>query len=404
MNAKSFGATIAALRRKKGYTQAELAEHLSLSNKTVSKWENGQGYPDITTLPTLAKLFGVTVDELLSEEKSGIAVAGTVLVDIVHNIDRYPTQGMLANILSSKQATGGCMPNTTIDLAVIDNKLPLSVWGCVGDDEYGRYILSTLQSRGIDVSGISVSGKYPTSFSNVMSLPTGERTFFSLRGANAAFSPSDVDIAALRCKLFHVGYILMMDKFDEEDAEYGTVMARFLHNVQEHGIKTSVDVVSSSNTEDYAKKIIPALPYTDYVIINEVEVCNMWGLDPRLPDGSPNVPAIREAMQKTMARGVGEKVVIHAKEAGFCLNKDGTFSALGSLKIPSEKIAGSVGAGDAFCAGCLYAIYNDMTDEQMLEFASASAACSLFAENAVDGMRNKNDIAKLAESFERYSI
>jgi len=131
MNAKSFGATIAALRRKKGYTQAELAEHLSLSNKTVSKWENGQGYPDITTLPTLAKLFGVTVDELLSEEKSGIAVAGTVLVDIVHNIDRYPTQGMLANILSSKQATGGCMPNTTIDLAVIDNKLPLSVWGCV---------------------------------------------------------------------------------------------------------------------------------------------------------------------------------------------------------------------------------------------------------------------------------
>ena len=81
MNAKIFGATIAALRRKKGYTQADLAERLSLSNKTVSKWENGQGYPDITTLPALAKLFGVTVDELLSEEKSGIAVAGTVLVD-----------------------------------------------------------------------------------------------------------------------------------------------------------------------------------------------------------------------------------------------------------------------------------------------------------------------------------
>ena len=130
----------------------------------------------------------------------------------------------------------------------------------------------------------------------------------------------------------------------------------------------------------------------------------MWGLDPRLPDGSLNVTAIQGAMQKTMACGVGEKVVIHAKEAGFCLNKDGTFSSLGSLRIPSDKIAGSVGAGDAFCAGCLYAIYNDMTDAQMLEFASASAACSLFAGNAVDGMRCKNDIQKLAENFERCPI
>ena len=48
MNAKMIGATRSALRKRSGLTQAELAEKLNISNKTISKWENGQGYP---TLP-----------------------------------------------------------------------------------------------------------------------------------------------------------------------------------------------------------------------------------------------------------------------------------------------------------------------------------------------------------------
>jgi hypothetical protein len=158
-------------------------------------------------------------------------------------------------------------------------------------------------------------------------------------------------------------------------------------------------VVSSSNTGDYAKKIIPALPYTDYVIINEVEVCHMWNLDPRLSDGSLNVAAIRDAMQKTMACGVGEKVVIHAKEAGFCLNKDGTFSALGSLKIPSEKIAGSVGAGDAFCAGCLYSIYRHESAKQMLEFATAAVHNSFYFVQKNNCIHEKRRAARQFEEL-----
>ena len=56
----------------------------------------------------------------------------------------------------------------------------------------------------------------------------------------------------------------MLDAFDKADDEYGTVMARFLHDVQKKGIKTSVDVVSDA-TADYKAKIIPALKYCDYL-------------------------------------------------------------------------------------------------------------------------------------------
>lgn len=60
------GATIRALRESKGLTQAQLAEMLFVSDKTVSKWENGKGYPDISLLESVAEALGVSVAELLS--------------------------------------------------------------------------------------------------------------------------------------------------------------------------------------------------------------------------------------------------------------------------------------------------------------------------------------------------
>lgn len=69
MDSKKTGSFIAVLRKEKKYTQAQLAEMLNVSNRTVSKWENGDGFPDITTLPAIAEVLGVTVDELLAGEK-----------------------------------------------------------------------------------------------------------------------------------------------------------------------------------------------------------------------------------------------------------------------------------------------------------------------------------------------
>ena len=67
LNNRDFGANIADLRKKKGLTQAQLAEMLNISNKTISRWETGEGYPEVTLLSPLAKALGITVDELLAE-------------------------------------------------------------------------------------------------------------------------------------------------------------------------------------------------------------------------------------------------------------------------------------------------------------------------------------------------
>ena len=62
------GAVIRRLRESKGMTQGELAERLFISGKTVSKWETGQGFPDISLIEPLAKALGISVIELLSGE------------------------------------------------------------------------------------------------------------------------------------------------------------------------------------------------------------------------------------------------------------------------------------------------------------------------------------------------
>lgn len=59
---------IAALRRARGFTQAELAEKLGYSDKSVSKWERGDGLPDVLCLKAMADLFGVSVDYMLTAE------------------------------------------------------------------------------------------------------------------------------------------------------------------------------------------------------------------------------------------------------------------------------------------------------------------------------------------------
>ena len=63
--ANQMGEFLAILRKSKGYTQQEVADTLGVSNKTVSSWETGASCPDISMLPVLAELYGVTCDELI---------------------------------------------------------------------------------------------------------------------------------------------------------------------------------------------------------------------------------------------------------------------------------------------------------------------------------------------------
>lgn len=399
MDAKSIGNSILSLRKKSGMTQSQLAKKLNISDKTVSRWENGLGYPEVTLFPVLASVFGVTVDYLMTGERKGITIAGNILVDIVKNIDNYPKVNKLAHIKSINQSVGGCAPNISINLSKIDRSVPISIIGKIGDDEHGRYLLSQLSRYNIDSEKVVISPTAPTSFCDVMTTDKGESTFFHTDGANAEFSTHEIDVSALHSAILHISYVLPMGHFDKEDSIYATKMARLLNDVQNRGIKTSICIMSD-NSQKYKEKLLPAFKYCDYVILNETEIGMLSNLNPYTVNHSYNIENIRKTLLKLAEYGVKEKIIIHCENASFCYDiPSNKFTYSPSLDIPNSEVLGNIGVGDAFCAGCLYGIYKNFEDEHILQFACKAAASSLFSENSIGGMPDKNEIEKLTEKY-----
>ena len=70
MDAKKFGAFVAEMRKQNNMTQADLAEKIHVTDKAVSRWERGLGFPDINTIEPLAEALDLTMHELMKQEKN----------------------------------------------------------------------------------------------------------------------------------------------------------------------------------------------------------------------------------------------------------------------------------------------------------------------------------------------
>ena len=324
--------------------------------------------------------------------KNSIVFCGNIIVDQVKMITRWPDRGMLVPITSVRSAVGGSVSNTAVDLKTLDPSVSVKALGKVGADGTGDFAVRFLESKGVDCSGVMRCAERPTSFTDVMTVEgSGERTFFNLHGADSALVPDDVDVSALDCGIFHFGYLLLLDGMDAPDDEYGTKAARLLARVQAAGIKTSVDIVSEQS-DRFARIVRPALRYCDYCIINEIEGSLATG---RRAD---DLKGICEGLFEL---GVKERAVVHCPDVGVTMGRDGDFTRVGSLQLPDGWIKGSVGAGDAFCAGALYALLKGLDPETLLRLGSCAAAMNLAVPDAVSGARSYAETMALDARFKR---
>ena len=327
--------------------------------------------------------------------KKGIAVAGNMIVDMLYPIDGFPKPGELTTITAdATRSTGGCLCNDILDLAALDPELPLAALGRVGEDEAGDFVLEKLRERP-NISLAQIRRQGTTSYTLVMADEVSkQRSFYQCRGANADFCEADIDWDRLDVDMLHIGYILLLDALDAPDGEYGTKMARLLHTARQRGIKTSIDVVTEAS-ERFGRIVSPALRYTDYCIINEVEAQATTGVRLTREDGLLRREALPEALGRLKELGVSTWAVIHSPEGGFGLDENNAYVEVPSLKLPQGYIKGSVGAGDAFCSGVLYAAWKGLPLAQAIELGTASAACSLSQPGATEGMRSCAEALRL---------
>lgn len=332
-------------------------------------------------------------------KRKGICCAGNIIVDITYPIETWPRQSELTHITEGiAQTTGGCVCNTITDLARLDPCLPLVASGFAGHDAEGDFVLKEMgRYKNIDLSMVKRSGR--TSFTAVMSNnQTKERTFFQHAGANAYYGEDDIDWEALNADILHVGYILLLPALDAPDETYGTKMARLLHRAQKMGIKTSIDVVSEAG-DRFARLVTPAMRYADYCIINELEAQQTTGVELRGPSGTLRREKLPAALQRLHELGVGTWAVIHCPELGCGMDESGRYVEVPSLKLPDGWIKGTVGAGDAFCAGILYAAEMEWPLERALKLGACAAAASLSQVGASDGVDTAENVLKLYDLY-----
>ncbi|MGZ5508600.1 MAG: carbohydrate kinase family protein [Limisphaerales bacterium] len=331
--------------------------------------------------------------------RNGILAGGNWIIDQVKIIDAYPARDHLANIRSQSQGTGGSPYNVLVDLANLQASFPLMAAGLVGNDDLGRTILQDCRQRKIDLKYLRATPLAPTSYTDVMTESSdGHRTFFHHRGANALWDGHDLNFAKIKAKIFHLGYLLLLDALDAPDAKFGTKAARLLKMASDAGLKTSVDVVSEDSNR-FASIVSPALKHVDYCILNEIEAGKTTGFTIRGADGKLNTVSLRHAAGALLQHGVKDLVVIHFPEGAFARTRKGEDVWQSSLKLPSKHIAGTAGAGDAFAAGVLLGLHEGWALQKSLFTGVCVAAASLSHPTCTGGVKSLSASVKLARKY-----
>ncbi len=329
--------------------------------------------------------------------RKGLISGGNWIVDHVKLIDTWPAQDALASIKSQAQGTGGSPYNILVDLAILGAPFPLSAAGLVGDDNDGRSILSDCRNRDIDTKQLLTTTEASTSYTDVMTVEsTGRRTFFHQRGANAMLDVGHFDFSNTTAKLFHFGYLLLLDRLDT--LENGVPRCcEVLKHARAAGLRTSVDCVSE-DSQRFKAIVGPTLPLVDVLFINDFEAERLTGLS--LGRGANlKRSAVVEAGRKLIADGVKQWVVIHFPEGSYAHDAQGNSIWQPSLSLPKDWIAGAAGAGDAFAAGCLYGIHEEWPMSESLKLGVCCAAASLSHPSCTAGVRSLKDSLALADQF-----
>ena len=335
--------------------------------------------------------------------RNGILAGGNFIIDYVKTIDAFPLQDMLCNILRETSANGGGPYNVLKDLAAMKAPFPLEAAGLVGKDVNGDWILRDCQAAGIDTRQLHQTAEAPTSYTDAMTVEsTGRRTFFHQRGANALLGEQHFDFSTTQARLFHLGYLMLLDEMDRLLPGDRSVASLVLEKAKQAGLLTAVDIVSTENPQ-FREIAEAALPFTDYLIINEIEAGKVAGLDLR-PNDRVNVSACAEAARRLLARGVGRQVVIHFVDGAVVADSTGGVTIQGSLTLPDGFIVGATGAGDAFAAGYLYGIHEGLGIPASIELAVCSAAACLTHPTPSMGLRPVAACLELAKEHGRRGI
>jgi sugar/nucleoside kinase (ribokinase family) len=335
--------------------------------------------------------------------RSGILAGGNWIRDHVKTLDAWPAQDGLANILGLADGNGGGPYNVLKDLSMLRAPFALAGIGLVGDDADGRAILADCHESGIDASQVRMMAGFHTSYTDVMAVKGGaRRTFFHDRGANAHLGPEHFDFTYSAARVFYLGYLLLLDRLDASGADGAPAAREILRRAREAGLVTALDCVSAAGDHIRATAV-PVLPEVDVLFVNDYEAEQIA----RIPVGrGPSLErrAVEAAARALLGFGVRRWAVVHFPEGACACSGAGEVIWQPAVRMSPERIAGSVGAGDAMAAGVLFGQHEGWTMARSLELGACAAAASLTDATCSGGIRPASECLEFGrqQGFEAF--
>jgi sugar/nucleoside kinase (ribokinase family) len=291
--------------------------------------------------------------------------AGIVVADHVCTpIPRMPGPGEVVTADRLLLTLGGCAANTAVDLAKMGVRS--AVAGRVGDDLLGRVVAGMLADAHVDTSALKAVAGADTSQTLIVNVAGQDRRYIHSFGANAGYRAADIPVSG---RVLYVGGFFLMADLSGAD------LAGVFKSAHARGTRTFLDVVTPPDV-DYLGQLKPVLPHVDVFKCNSDEA--------RLITG---IVDVRE--QADCLRGLGAATVI------VSMGGDGAFLANGrgrwrAAAFPIEFVDAS-GSGDAFDAGYISGMLNDLSVEDCLRYASALGASCVRAIGTTPGVFTRDE-------------
>lgn len=304
-----------------------------------------------------------------------IVVAGMISADIlVDPVRAFPERGTLDQVELVDVRLGGCVGNTGAALAKLG--VPVTAISRLGADDWSSIIRREV-GRWADRCHMPADPHDRSPATVVFVHPDGTRSFLHAPGSLRQFSRDDLhvgDMLSAEVKAVHIGYALLMPKFD------GAPMEAELRALSEAGKLTSLDVAWHPAAD--WQQIARLLPHVDLFCPNYEEA--------RAISGQSELSRIAEDL---LDMGVRQAVAIKCGEQGAYLVERGA-AALRVAPYDAGPVVDSTGAGDAFIAGMLSAWYRGMAWPLAARVASVAGGMSVRQSGAGTGIPSWPEIEK----------
>lgn len=336
-------------------------------------------------------------------DNRGFICAGCWTLDRIKVIDIWPAEEELSRIQAVDQQGGGSAHNVGIDLRRLDPNMPVVAIGMLGDDEDGRFLRQQADEHGLNSAQLHSTRDSATSYTDVLTVSSsGKRTFFHYPGANDLLTPVHFDFSGHRSRILHLGLLGVHEKLDAtfENGENG--WTKILKSAKAHGLQTSIEMVSIDDERNRAIAL-PCLKWLDYLIVNDHEIGSI--ADVKTLKGSITlVDQCLIAAKRVLALGSMKLVTVHYPSGALCVTRDGEQILSRSLPMPQSQVVSSVGAGDAFVAGFLYALHENWGLSECLELAHAVAVASLRAVTTTGSVESVAKCREFARALQSASV